>query len=252
MRRLVLPCLILAVLATGCGDAPEPPAATGETPSAPDPASPATPAPSAPSTPSPEPSQTIDLPDGVPSSYADDVAGRDLPVDDLVPPGDDVTGVTRTRGQVEAVVVTFATPGPDPFLRARGFVVWRRDPGAEPPWRAVYGVAHGRRDGVLAISADATDLTDDGSADVLIREETGGSGQCATYRVIDLVAGAPIWTRGVCDAEIQPNPDPIGLFEVARIFGPDDAHCCPSAIRERVLVWNGERFVVVSEESTSL
>ena len=252
MRRLALPCLVLVVLAAGCGGPSDPPATTGAAPPAPDPTSSATPDQSASPSPSADPSPTIDLPEGLPDSYADDVAGRDLPVEDLVRPGDDVTGVTRTRGPVEAVVITFATPGPDPFRQARGFVVWRRAPGADPPWRAVYAVVHGRRDGVLAISADATDLTDDGSADALIREETGGSGQCATYRVVDLAAGAPVWKRGVCDAEIQPNPDPIGLFEVARIYGPDDAHCCPSAIRERVLVWNGDRFVVVSEESTSI
>jgi hypothetical protein len=113
-------------------------------------------------------------------------------------------------------------------------------------------VAHGRRSGVLAISAETTDLTGDGSADALIREETGGSGACATYRVVDLARGTPLWKRAVCDAEIQPNPDPIGLFEVARIYGPEDAHCCPSSIRERVLTWNGARFQVVAEESTKL
>ena len=131
----------------------------------------------------------------------------------------------------EAVVIAFAAPGGDPFRRARGFVVWRREPGDDPPWRAVYGLAHGKRDGVLSISADATDLTDDGSDDALIREETGGSGTCATYRVIDLAAGLAIWKRAVCDAEIQPSPDPIGLYEVTRIYDPGDPHCCPSAIR---------------------
>ena len=56
----------------------------------------------------------------------------------------------------------------------------------------------------------------------------------------------------MCDAEIQPNPDPIGLFEVARIYRPQDPHCCPSSIRERVLAWNGEGFAVVSEELSAI
>lgn len=193
------------------------------------------------------------VPAGVPATYDEDVAGRDLPVDELVPPGDEVTGVDRApTADGDAVVIAFATLGPDPFSQARGFVVWRRDAGGDPPWRAVYGLAHGKRDGVLAISADTTDLTGDASADALIREETGGTGACATYRVIDLAAGAPLWKRSVCDAEIQPNPDPIGLYEVARIYGPDDPHCCPSAIRERVLAWNGDRFAVVSTETTAV
>ena len=189
----------------------------------------------------------------MPATFEEDVTGRELPVDELIPPGDEVTSADRAKTSgVEAVVIVFATPGVDPFSQARGFVVWRRDEGAEPPWRAVYGLAHGKRDGVLSISADTTDLTDDGSADALIREEIGGTGACATYRVVDLAAGAPLWRRGVCDAEIQPNPDPIGLYEVARIYGPDDPHCCPSAIRERVLAWDGTRFAVVSEEVTPL
>jgi hypothetical protein len=219
-----------------------------------------------PMTSSPEPSPTDDptptigptpepatLPDGVPATFAQDVAGLDLPLDVLVPPGDEVAGVSRAKiAGGEIVVIVFATPGGDPFSQARGFVVWRHEAGGEPPWRAVYGLSHGRRDGVLAISVDTTDLTSDGATDALIREETGGSGACATYRVIDVSAEAAIWKRAVCDAEIQPNPDPIGLYEVARIYGPDDPHCCPSAIRERVLTWNGTRFAVASEEMTKL
>jgi len=201
-------------------------------------------------TPSPS---SVEIPDGVPASFDEDVLGRDLPIEELVPPGDEVTGVDRAKTtDGEAVVIAFATPGGDPFSQARGFVVWRRDAGGDPPWRAVYGLAHGKRDGVLAISADVTDLTGDASADALIREETGGTGACATYRVVDLAAGAPLWKRSVCDAEIQPNPDPIGLFEVARVYGPDDPHCCPSAIRERVLTWDGDRFAVASVETTPL
>jgi hypothetical protein len=189
----------------------------------------------------------------VPADYDDDVPASELPVNDLIPRGDQVTGVERamTAGG-EAVVIAFATPSPDPFAQARGFVVWRRTDGADPAWRAAYGLAHGKRDGVLAISTETTDLTGDGSDDALIREETGGSGACATYRVVDLAPGTPLWKRFVCDAEIQPSPEPIGLFEVARIYGPEDAHCCPSSIRERVLTWNGDRFRVVSEEVVAI
>jgi hypothetical protein len=201
-------------------------------------------------TPSPSPAE---IPDGVPASFDEDVRGRDLRLEELIPPGDDVTGVDRAKTPGgEAVVIVFATPGSDPFSQARGFVVWDREPGADPPWRAVYGLAHGKRDGVLAISADVTDLTGDASADALIREETGGTGACATNRVVDPAPRAPHRKRSVCDAEIQPNPAPIGLFEVARVYGPDDPHCCPSAIRERVLTWDGDRFAVASVETTRL
>jgi hypothetical protein len=254
VRRLFPLLLVVALSAVACGAREKGPIATGSTTNS---ASPAT---SAPTSASQEPSPTVEpgpspaeIPDGVPTSFDEDVAGRDLPVEDLVPPGDQVTGVDRAKVPGgEAVVIAFATPGDDPFSQARGFVVWRREPGAHPPWRAVYGLAHDERDGVLAISADVTDLTGDATADALIREETGGTGTCATYRVVDLAAGAPLWKRSVCDAEIQPNPDPIGLYEAARVYGPDDPHCCPSAIRERVLTFNGDRFVVVSVETTPL
>ncbi len=253
MRRVAVPLLLaLTAVSVACRSSADEPAATGPAPTTTE------------ASPSPDPSQepapsvaptppAAAIPTGVPPTYDEDVPARELPVDELIPPGDEVTGVDRaTVDDGEAVVLSFATPGPDPLVQARGFVVWRRTIGADPPWRATYGVAHGRRSGVLAISAETTDLTGDGSADALIREDTGGSGACASYRVVDLARGTPLWKRAVCDLEIQPNPDPIGLFEVARIYGPEDAHCCPSSIRERVLTWDGARFRVVSEETTDL
>jgi hypothetical protein len=254
VQRAIFPLWIVIVLClVACSGAGPGMSATGTTTRSRGSAGPATPSPRSEPSPSVEPSPSpAVIPSGVPTSYDEDVAARELPVDELIPPSDEVTAVDRARTDAgEVVVIAFATPAPDPFRQARGFVVWRRDDGGASPWRAVYGIAHGKRDGVLAISADTTDLTGDGSDDALIREETGGSGMCATYRVIDLAVG-PIWTRAVCDAEIQPNPEPIGLYEVARIYAPEDPHCCPSAIRERVLAWNGDRFVVVSEESTTL
>lgn len=252
MRRIVFLTIAVVLLAACAALSDDPPTTGTRSPTTPSPTSGVSHTPSPSEAPSPSAAPAA-LPDGVPAAFDEDVPARDLPVDELVPPGDEVTGVDRgATAEGEAVVISFATPGPDPFTRARGFVVWRRNEGADPPWRAAYGLAHGRHDGVLAISADTTDLTGDGSDDALIREETGGSGACATYRVVDLAVGAPIWKRAVCDAEIQPNPDPIGLFEVARIYGPEDPHCCPSSIRERVLAWNGDVFAVVSEELTRL
>jgi hypothetical protein len=254
VRRILVPAVLAVVVATAaCGGSTAEPVVTRSVPPSDAPAPPTS---SETQSASPivgatSPAPTI--PAGVPATFPADVPSRDLPADELVPPGDVVTSVDRaTTAGGQAVVIAFETPGGDPLRRARGFVVWRRDAGADPPWHAVYGLAHGKRDGVLAISAHATDLTDDRSDDALIREETGGSGACATYRVIDLVSGASIWSSAVCDAEIQPNPDPIGLYEVARIYEPGDPHCCPSTIRERILAWNGRRFAVVSEQLTPI
>ena len=129
-------------------------------------------------------------------------------------------------------MIAFATPGPDPFRRPSGSSSGGATTG-RPPWRAVYGLAHGRRDGVLAISADTTDLTGDGVDDALIREETGGSGACATYRVIDLAAAADLDACRSATPRSSRTPTRSACIEVARIYAPEDPHCCPSAIRER-------------------
>lgn len=248
MRGIVFSVAVVVTLAS-CGGA------TVEAPSPPvsDPASSTPTIPGEPTNaePSSPPPSVAAPPVGIPPTYGQDVSARDLPIDQLIPEGDEAIGEDRARTSAgEAIVIAFATPGPDPFAQARGFIVWRRSEGAEPPWRAVYGLAHGKRDGVLAISAEVTDLTGDGSDEALIREETGGTGACATYLVIDLAAGAPIWTRSLCDAEVQPNPDPLGLYVVARVYEPGDPHCCPSAISERVLVWRDNRFIEISEVET--
>jgi hypothetical protein len=246
VRRIALAGVLTFLLASCEGDTTPSPLPTLSGTS-----SPATP--TAGSSPLPPSPPAATLPDGVPSAFSEDVPVRALPLAALIAPGDEVTGVGRARTSAgDAVVITFATPGPDPFLQARGFVVWQRSGGGEPPWQAVYGLAHGRREGVLSISVDVTDLTGEGSDEALIREETGGSGACATYRVIDLAAARPIWTRALCDAEVQPSPDPLGLLVVARVYEPGDAHCCPSAISERVLAWSSGRFVEVSESLTPL
>ena len=178
-----------------------------------------------------------------------------FPLDELVPRGDEVTGVDHSRGPPtgEAVVIVFATPGADPFAQARGFVVWRRDAGGEPPWRAVYGLAHGRRDGVLAISADTTDLT---GGRVDRRPDPRGDRRQRGVR--HLPGDRP--ERGGCHLEARRlrRRDPAeprirsASTRSRAVYGPDDPHCCPSAIRERVLTWNGTRFVVASEEMTKL
>ena len=248
VRRNVFPAALVLVLASCGGTAAQDPSHLAPTPGNSVPATPIEPSSIEPAAPSPS---VATLPEGVPATFDEDVPARDLPVDRLIPPGDEVTGVDRARtSEGEAVVIAFTTPGPDPFVRAGGLVVWRRSQDADPPWRAVYGLAHSRRDGVLAISADATDLTGDGSDDALIREETGGSGACATYRVIDLAEGAALWKRSLCDAEVQPSPDPLGLFVIARVYEPGDPHCCPSAISERVLAWRDDRFLEISEVVT--
>jgi hypothetical protein len=181
-----------------------------------------------------------DLPAGVPESFDRDVPGGDVPADALVPPSTDVTGTWYASTSAgEAIVVAWAASGAgaaDPFV-ARGVAVWRRFDDGGAPWRPVYGAAYPKGAGVYAIGAATGDMTGDGSEDALLFAETGGSGGCGTYDVIDLAAGTQRFDRQVCDTQITPSADPAGLTIIEAVYEPGDPHCCPSATRTTVMTY---------------
>jgi len=90
-------------------------------------------------------------------------------------------------------------------------------------------------DGVLEIHVVIGDATGDGSPDALTFEDTGGSGACGTWRVLDLMANAGVFERTTCDTVVEPSTDPVGLLVRKAIFQEGDAHCCPSSIRVSLL-----------------
>jgi hypothetical protein len=190
---------------------------------------------------SPTASQAAAVPAEVPAGFDEDVPASKVPPEALVPPEADATGVwlTETR-EGEAIVVAWVVPAGDPFRRPGGFAEWRRFAGAAPPWRPVVGDAHTQEDGVLGTRAVTADVTGDGSADAIVTEETGGSGACARRSVLDLAAGDVVWRRSLCDADVTPSADPVGLSVVEAVFRPNDAHCCPSRIRTTVLAYDGD------------
>jgi hypothetical protein len=194
------------------------------------------------------------LADGIPGSFGQDLPGIDLPARELIPPKTRVADRLLTPTAAgEAVVIVYAKRGSDPFTQAYGVVVWRRDEGASPPWRAVFGVSHPLDEGLLAIQGITGDVTGDGSADALLFEATGGVGNCGRWRVIDLAAAAERWFRETCDAQIDINVDPPGLILTETVYEPGDPHCCPSSIRTSVLTYRApDRFVEVSVESVAL
>jgi hypothetical protein len=106
-------------------------------------------------------------------------------------------------------------------------------------WRAVYGFTDPANAGVLGIHALIGDATGDGSPDALMFEDTGGSGACGTWRVIDLAANAGVFRRKTCDTTIDLASDPVGLVLREAAFAPEDAHCCPSATKVSVLTFDG-------------
>ena len=207
------------------------------------------PAPSTTGTPSARPP----FPRGLPTAYPSDLPAGDVPADALVPEGDEVTGTwyARTSGG-EAIVVSWQRLGSDPFRAGRGFAVWLHRGDPDSPWQPVDALAFGaNRAPVLSITTVIGDVTGDASEDALVFAETGGSGACGTYFVFDIANGARVFDRKVCDTSIVPSTDPAGLVVTQAVFAHGDPHCCPSAMRTRVLAYAGGRAWTTSSETTT-
>ena len=168
----------------------------------------------------------------------------------MVPPGTEPTDVwpAISPDGTRFALIAFAAPSDDPFRQARGLVLWRRFDDA-PAWRAVYGVTDPPGAGVLDIHALIGDATGDGSPDAITFEDTGGSGGCGTWRVLDLAANADVFTRETCDTTIDLSPDPVGLVVRQAVFAPGDAHCCPSSMRISVLTFDDASGWTVSSST---
>jgi len=254
MRHLPLvlaPAVVVAVLLTSCDTdqptgVPVTPLPSGSTlPSGTTQPSPPT-SPSVTATPSP------DLPSGIPASYDQDVAKEEVPSKALIPPGTKVNNRWMTETAAgEVIVVAYYTPSGDPFLQARGLVEWRRTEGSVPPWSPVFGMEHPKSERILGVEGLVGDATGDGSADLLLQESTGGSGACGNWRVIDLAAATERWMESLCDARVDLHVDPVGIALSEAVYAPEDPHCCPSAFRTTVLVYeDGRGFVKDSVQST--
>jgi hypothetical protein len=178
----------------------------------------------------------IALPSGLASPFGGDLPAGDVSVADLVPAGTDPAGSWYARtSDGDAIVVAWQAPGDDPFRTDRGFVVWRHA-GTPALWRPVFAATYpAARHPVLGVTATVGDVTGDGSDDALVFAETGGSGACGTYLVVDAGAGTEVFHRSVCDTSIDPSPDPPGLIVIEAVYAHGDPHCCPSATRTTVL-----------------
>ena len=107
--------------------------------------------------------------------------------------------------------------------RTRGIIVWHR---RRERWELVYARRH---PWWVHLSVDRGDVTRDGRADVLLGEETGGSGGCGVRRVL---APAPeqareIFRRHLCEAYVAIQD---GAVVVNEAIGPCPypearAHC---------------------------
>jgi hypothetical protein len=183
--------------------------------------------------------KSVGVPAGTPASFDEDIDAADLPAGELVPDGTTPTDIwpAISPDGTQFALVAFAAPSEDPFRRARGLVVWRRFDDT-PPWRAVLGLSDPADAGVLGIHALIGDATGDGSPDAITFEDTGGSGACGTWRVLDLAANAGVFTRKTCDTTIDLASDPVGLVVREAVFEEGDAHCCPSATEISILTFD--------------
>ncbi|GIU99249.1 MAG: hypothetical protein KatS3mg014_0865 [Actinomycetota bacterium] len=221
--------------------APSPTVTASPSPTVPSPASPTTPPAG-----TPGPSPELQLPGDAPTALAEGMDPEELAAQGygpILPPGASPLSARTVTGPVTQIALAWYR-GEDPFARQSGLVVWQRLPGA-PPWRAVYAFTERPVAGVLGISLDQADLSGDGLPDLLVREDRGGTGACATWRVVlTRVGGATeAWRHTACDTEVRISRDRLLVREA--VYGPDDPHCCPSGFRLRTLAFDGARFVEV-------
>lgn len=246
MRRVAV-FVLLALAAQACDGRER--VVSPETPTVTSPPSPSV-APSATGSQPPSPSPAPGL-RPIPPAWAapieTDLEPAELPDEALVPPGADLTGridLPAGGGVPHQVAVSYGR-GDDPFIRERGFAIWQRFPDA-PAWSVVYAFVDPARKGVLGIRMQSGDLTGDGHEEVLVFEETGGTGACGTWRVVAATQEdtEDVFRRRTCDAELTISGEVLGLREA--LYEPDDPHCCPSAIRLAVYEWDGSTFVETS------
>lgn len=182
----------------------------------------------------------------MPTAFIADLAPHDLPAEELVPTGADVTGEWfASTDPGAAVLIAWVEPGTDFSRLPRGFAVWRRFD-AEPHWRTALVTRHDPEEGIQEIQITTGDLTGDGSDDALVFEGVGGSGACGRWSVVDLARVKETYRRDLCDGRIEPGPPGSpGLVLTESVYRQGDAHCCPSAIRRTALIWTGTRWRVV-------
>jgi len=170
-----------------------------------------------------------------------------------VPAGTEPTGswIARIAGG-DAIVAAWEAPSDDPFRTDRGVVVWRHTGEPVTLWRPVSADTYrADRQPVLGITATIDDVTGDGSPDALVFAETGGSGACGVYLVVDPSTAAQVYRRSVCDTTITPSSEPVGLRVTEAVYAHGDPHCCPSAMRTTILRYEANgAWTAVSETTT--
>jgi hypothetical protein len=256
MARTLLVVAAAALVLAGCGG--EPPPARPSSASVTPPPSPTpsvsseptgTQSPTSSPSPSLEPDEDVRLPPNAPTAFDEAVGAADLTPGRLAPRGARIGSAWRSPDGAAVQALAFAwSRGADPLASESGFEVWTRFETA-PAWRVVYAFTDRASAGVLGVTFEDGDLTDDGVPDALTFESTGGSGGCGTWRVVEIRPGdaSEIWSRQTCDTQVRILGGDLAVREA--VFAPGDAHCCPSAYRTTTLRWTGDRWKIASRRT---
>ena len=126
---------------------------------------------------------------------------------------------------------------------------------------ALYGVtvvegntrlySHRAPRGALRISTEIGDFNADGRQDVLVFDDTDGSGACGDYRAVVTGPGraSSALTLTLCEDMGTLHARPRGLlFSIGIHKDPktrDQIHCCYLVVRRTLRRWNGTRWVTV-------
>ena len=202
--------------------------------------------------PTASPEGTVRLPNDAPTMYEESVDASDVPLQSLAPPRSTVgatwTGEVLTLSHSAASqALAFAWSRGGAGGSESGLEIWDRwDSAVHAPWNVVYAFTDRPVTGVLGVRFESGDLTHDRSPDLLSFESLGGSGACGIWRVIRMQVGAyeQIYRSQTCDTDVRISAGDLAIRE--SVYGPEDAHCCPSSYRLTTLRWVRERWKVSS------
>jgi hypothetical protein len=140
-------------------------------------------------------------------------------------------------------------------------LLWRIGGHSEDPASALYGVSvvegdtrlysHRAPRGALRISTETGDFNGDGRQDVLVFDDTDGSGACGDYRAVVTGPGSAraALTRPLCEDQGSIHAIHGGLlFSLGERKDPKtrgQIHCCYLSVHRTLRRWNGARWVIV-------
>jgi hypothetical protein len=151
---------------------------------------------------------------------------------------------------------------PSAEIPVQHVITWRLGGQPEDPASGFYGVTisqqgrelygHRARAGTLGVHVETGDFTGDGHADVLVFEDTGGSGGCGVYRALttsdaevrQIQARLLCIDRGTIHLRDEGVLLRLGVRRKPRPPG-GQIHCCYLFLRTTLKRWNGRRLVQV-------